>query len=76
MSSDQLIRYLRSGEARVILQNLPTNIRGFCYNGADGQPFIVLNARLTREQNRISSLHEASHILSGELDDEGYVEYD
>ena len=62
-------------EERVILQDLPTSVHGFVYQGEDGDPVIVLNARLTREANRRTYKHEHDHIKRGEMYDENYHEY-
>lgn len=62
-------------EYRVIYQNLPVSIRGFCFHDDDGRITVVLNARLTRELNRASIAHEITHILRDDLDDPGYIEY-
>lgn len=59
----------------VRLCNLPASVRGFCYHDDDGAPLIVLNARLTREQNRRTYDHELKHIENDELDDKTYREY-
>ena len=58
-----------------ILDNLPTTVRGFCYHDNDGEAYIVLNARHTREQNRKTYDHEKGHIDRGEMYDEDYHEY-
>ena len=60
---------------RVTLANLPTSIRGFVFMESDGVPRIVLNANLTREQNRKTYDHECDHIDRGELNDPNYIEY-
>lgn len=57
------------------LVDLPTSVRGFCFHDDDGEPYIVLNARLSREQNRSTYLHECRHIEAGEMYDESYDEY-
>lgn len=62
-------------EDRVILQDLPTSIRGFVFLGEDGDPVIVLNSRLTREQNRKTFRHEKGHIDRNELNEPTYIEY-
>jgi hypothetical protein len=64
---------MREGEA--ILANLPTSIRGFVYNDENGDPVIVVNARLTREQNLITYDHEQDHIRRNELNEPNYNEY-
>ena len=62
-------------EDRAILADLPTSIRGFVYLGDDGEPVIVVNSRLTREQNIMTFDHEKKHIERGELTDIDYHEY-
>lgn len=59
----------------VILQDLPTSVRGFVFLGDDGEPVIVVNARLTREVNRKTYDHEQKHIRMNELTDPTYIEY-
>jgi hypothetical protein len=58
-----------------ILDNLPTSVRGFCFHDNDGEAFIVLNARHTREQNRRTYDHEKRHIDRGEMYEPTYNEY-
>ena len=57
------------------LENMPTTFRGFCYHDNDGEEFIVLNARHTRETNRRTWDHERRHIDRGELYEPTYDEY-
>lgn len=59
----------------VILQDLPTSVRGFVFRDETGEPVIVVNSRLTREQNIRTYDHEQSHIQQNELDDTNYREY-
>lgn len=59
----------------VYLENLPTSVRGFCFLGEDGEPVIVLNSRLTREQNRKTYEHEKKHIANDDLRNPDYHEY-
>ena len=58
-----------------LLIDLPTSVRGFCYHDDDGEPVIVLNARLTREQNRETFDHERDHIDRGDMFEPSYTEY-
>lgn len=60
----------------VVLANLPTSVRGYVYLDSNGDPVIVLNARLTREQNRRTWRHENDHIEKNELTDPTYKEYE
>ena len=62
-------------EEHTILLNLPTSVRGMVYHDDNGDPVIVLNARLTREANRRTYKHEHDHIKRGEMYDESYNEY-
>ena len=62
-------------EDRVILENMPTSIRGYVFKDDDGAPVIVLNSRLSREQNRRTYEHERQHIERGEMDEPTYIEY-
>lgn len=61
---------------QAILADLPTSIRGFVFLGDDGEPVIVVNSRLTREQNRRTFRHEKDHIRKGQLTDTAYREYE
>ena len=62
-------------EEKVILQDLPTSVRGFCFHDDDGEEYVVLNARLTREQNRKTLEHEKKHIVNGDMYESTYNEY-
>lgn len=57
------------------LMNLPTSVRGFVYHDDDGELYIVLNSRLSHEQNLSTYVHELKHIRRGDLDDPNYHEY-
>lgn len=57
------------------LKDLPETIRGFTMLGSDYEPIIILNSRLSVEQQRKTYRHEMNHITSGEIDDDGYSEY-
>ena len=58
------------------LKDLPGTIRGFTMLGSDYEPIIILNSRLSVEQQRKTYRHEMKHIVSGEIDDDGYSEYE
>lgn len=62
-------------ENEVILEDLPTSVRGIVFLGDDGEPVIVVNSRLTREQNIRTFRHEKKHIKNDELTDQTYNEY-
>lgn len=62
-------------EDLVFLENLPTSVRGFCFLSEEGDPVIVLNSRLTREQNRKTYEHEKKHIANDDLRNHDYHEY-
>ena len=58
-----------------LLVDLPTSVRGLVYHDDEGEPVIVLNARLTREQNRETFDHERDHIDRGDMFEPSYNEY-
>ena len=60
---------------RLTLANLPTSIRGYVFMEEDGVPRIVLNAKLTHEQNLRTVRHELMHLAAGDLDNPDYHEY-
>ena len=62
-------------ERPATLVNLPTSVRGFCYHDDDGEAYVVLNARLTRETNRQTWCHEQDHIKRGDMYNVNYREY-
>lgn len=57
------------------LADLPTSVRGFVYHDDDGEIYIVLNSRLSHEQNLSTYVHELKHIRRGDLDNPNYHEY-
>ena len=71
--SPEVIRMSEARPAR--LENMPTTVRGICYHDNDGEEYVVLNARLTREQNRKSYDHELEHIERGDMYEPTYNEY-
>lgn len=61
---------------QTILQDLPETIHGFTVLGSDYEPIIILNSRMSREQQKKTYRHEINHIVSGQINDEGYREYE
>lgn len=59
----------------VVLKDLPPRIHGFVCFGSDYNPIIVINSRLTVEQQKKTFWHEMEHILTGQIDDDNYEEY-
>ena len=57
----------------VKLMDLPCSVRGFTKKHAKGCT-IVLNSRMSREQNIITYKHELKHISEGHLDREVNVQ--
>lgn len=62
-------------DVRTILQDLPVSIKGFVFHDDDGQPVVVLNARLSAEKRLKAYRHELKHIENGEMYDTTYNEY-
>lgn len=59
----------------VVLMDLPPHIRGFTCLGSDYSPCIVINSRLSVEQQKKTWRHEMNHIVNGDMDDDDYEEY-
>ena len=51
----------------VRLMDLPPRIKGFV-TMRDGEPVIILNARLNHEQNLKTFMHEKKHIDNGDFE--------
>lgn len=62
-------------EPIVILRDLPTSVRGFCYHDDEGTAFIVINSRLPHEIQILTFRHELEHIQHGEMYNMNYLEY-
>lgn len=58
---------------QVRLMDLPPKIRGFVVR-RNGEDTIVLNSRLSREQNMKTYLHEKKHIERGDFENGGDVD--
>ena len=54
----------------IVLSNMPTTIKAYTVYNADGTYTIVINARLSNEQQRMSCYHEMRHIQNGDYDKE------
>lgn len=62
-------------EPIVILRDLPTSVRGFCFHDDEDQAFIVLNSRLPHEIQILTYRHELDHIQRGDMYNMNYLEY-
>ncbi len=51
-----------------LIVDMPTTIRGFVRENPDGTYTIVINARLSRDEQYEIYLHERNHIIFGDLD--------
>ena len=60
----------------VIFKDLPVKIHGFVCLGSDYEPIIIINSRLSREQQQKAYRHELLHIQRGEMFDINYHEYE
>lgn len=59
----------------IVLKSLPVDVRGFVCLGSDYEPIIVINSRLSREQQLLTYQHELKHLRRGEMYKEDYHEY-
>lgn len=62
-------------EVPIVLKDLPVGVRGFVCLGSDFEPVIVINSRLSREQQLLTYRHELRHLRRGEMFNEEYHEY-
>jgi len=60
---------------RVVVDNLPTSVKGFVYFDSTYSPVIVLNARMPYETQKKTFDHECKHIRNGDLTNTDYREY-
>lgn len=65
-----------SEEPRVILQDMPTTVRAFCYHDDEGNPYVVVNSRMPKKIQDEAYQHEMGHIERGEMFDPSYHEYE
>ena len=59
----------------IVLKDLPVDVRGFICLGSDFEPVIVINSRLSREQQQKTYNHELQHLRRDEMFNEDYHEY-
>lgn len=59
----------------IVLKDLPVHVRGFVCLGSDFEPIIVINARMSREQQLRTYKHEIKHLQRGEIHNINYHEY-
>lgn len=52
----------------VLYADMPTTVRSYVVNNIDMTYTIILNSRLSHEQNLISYAHEIRHIENGDYD--------
>jgi len=52
----------------VYMVELPNTVKAYVVANADSTYTIVLNSRLSHEQNVLSYLHELDHIRNGDYD--------
>ena len=62
-------------EVPIVLRDLPVDVRGFICLGSDFEPVIVINSRLSREQQELTYRHELQHLRRGDMLNEEYHEY-
>lgn len=55
-------------EINTILQELPYTIKSYVVSNSDLSYTVVLNSRLSHEQNFISYQHELEHIHNGDYE--------
>ncbi len=58
---------MNEDEIKVLLINLPYTIKGFSLKTFDDHIIVILNSRLSYEQNRITYEHELLHIKNDDF---------
>jgi hypothetical protein len=53
-----------------VLADMPASVKGFAVENDDDSYTVVLNSKLSYEQNTSSFHHELSHIINGDFDDQ------
>ena len=54
---------------------LPDSVKAISYHDDDGNPFMLINAKYSAEEQRKSAKHELNHIRRGDSDNLSYIEY-
>ena len=62
-------------DVRIILQDLPTSVKGFVFIDSTYSPCIVLNSRMPEEIRRKTFRHEMEHIRHDDMTNRDYKEY-
>ena len=62
-------------EIPIVLKDMPADIHGFICLGSDYEPIIVINSRMSKEQQLKTYRHELQHLQRGEMFNENYHEY-
>lgn len=73
-SQEEVMQMSEEEQVPIVLQDLPTTVRGFCCLGSDYEPIIVINSRMTAEQQRKTIRHELDHIRRGDIWNEDYTD--
>ena len=63
-------------DVQIVLKDLPVEVRGFICLGSDYEPVIVINSRMSREQQQKTYRHELLHLRRGDMYNEEYHEYE
>ena len=66
---------MRMNDVPIVLKDLPPDVRGFICLGSDYEPIIVINSRMSREQQLETYRHEQKHLTRGDMYNEDYHEY-
>ena len=67
--------FCEANEIITQVRDLPTRVKGFSYHDEDGRYIVVLNARLPSATRHASADHELRHIMRGDHENRGFVEY-
>lgn len=63
-----MLRGVDMEEINVVYADMPTSVRSYVVSNADMSYTIILNSKLSHEQNLLSYQHELDHIRNGDYD--------
>ena len=63
-------------DIQVMLGDFPPCVKAFVFHDDDGCPIIVVNSRLSIDQQREAYEHEIRHIKNGDMYNLEYKEYE
>lgn len=67
--------YIDTASIHIVMQDLPPRVRSFVVKDCPDGYCIIVNSRLSLDQQRKAVHHEITHIRCGQVDNDIYNEY-